>query len=112
MMSSIEILDGDGAAVATPGCSRAPAAAAPSPWSTSRTRPAATRRSPLGLTHDDLRARRDRVPDALERRVPIAWGLAGGYTPDVSRVVEVHLGTFVAAVRAREAVRAAGDLDR
>jgi hypothetical protein len=45
---------------------------------------------------------------ALERRVPIAWVLAGGYTPDVSRVVDVHLGTFAAAVRAREAQAARG----
>ncbi|WP_437676177.1 histone deacetylase family protein [Sorangium sp. So ce131] len=60
--------------------------------------------SPLDLTHDDLRARDDLVfRTALARGIPIAWVLAGGYTPDVSRVVEVHLNTFVAAVRAREA---------
>jgi hypothetical protein len=29
--------------------------------------------------------------------LPIAWVLAGGYTPDVSKVVGVHLGTFEAA---------------
>ncbi|WP_437734151.1 histone deacetylase family protein [Sorangium sp. So ce1335] len=69
--------------------------------------------SPLDLTHDDLRARDEIVfRTALERRIPIAWVLAGGYTPDVSRVVEVHLGTFAAAVRAREAARAAGDPGR
>ncbi|WP_437927511.1 histone deacetylase [Sorangium sp. So ce291] len=69
--------------------------------------------SPLDLTHDDLRARDEIVfRTALERRIPIAWVLAGGYTPDVSRVVEVHLGTFVAAVRAREAAGVAGDLER
>ncbi|AUX49048.1 deacetylase [Sorangium cellulosum] len=60
--------------------------------------------SPLDLTHDDLRARDELVfRTAQERGIPIAWVLAGGYTPDVSRVVEVHLNTFVAAVRAREA---------
>ncbi|WP_437780274.1 histone deacetylase family protein [Sorangium sp. So ce1097] len=65
--------------------------------------------SPLDLTHDDLRARDEIVfRTALERRVPIAWVLAGGYTPDVSRVVDVHLGTFVAAVRAQEAVARRG----
>lgn len=60
--------------------------------------------SPLDLSHDDLRARDEMVfRAALERGIPIAWVLAGGYTPDVGKVVEVHLGTFVAAVRAREA---------
>lgn len=64
--------------------------------------------SPLDLTHEDLRARDELVfRAALERRIPIMWVLAGGYTPDVSKVVEVHLGTFVAAARARELVRAA-----
>ena len=60
--------------------------------------------SPLDLTHDDLRARDELVfRTAQGRGIPIVWVLAGGYTPDVSRVVEVHLNTFVAAVRAREA---------
>ena len=29
--------------------------------------------------------------------LPIAWVLAGGYTRDVSKVVDVHVGTFDAA---------------
>jgi hypothetical protein len=27
----------------------------------------------------------------------VAWVLAGGYTPEVSKVVRVHVGTFEAA---------------
>jgi acetoin utilization deacetylase AcuC-like enzyme len=58
--------------------------------------------SPLDLTHDDLYARDERVFRTASRRgIPIAWVLAGGYTPDVSQVVEVHLNTFIAAARAR-----------
>ena len=54
--------------------------------------------SPLDLGHDDLRARDEIVfRTALRRRIPIAWVLAGGYTHDVSKVVEVHLNTFRAA---------------
>jgi acetoin utilization deacetylase AcuC-like enzyme len=54
--------------------------------------------SPLELDVDDLRER-DRRVFAWARRegLPLAWVLAGGYTPDVSKVVEVHLGTFDAA---------------
>lgn len=54
--------------------------------------------SPLDLDHDDLRER-DRVVFAWAKResLPLAWVLAGGYTPDVSKVVGVHLGTFAAA---------------
>jgi hypothetical protein len=37
---------------------------------------------------------------ARRERLPLAWVLAGGYTPDVSKVVEVHLGTFEAAAAA------------
>jgi acetoin utilization deacetylase AcuC-like enzyme len=56
--------------------------------------------SPLLLDHEDLRER-DRWVFAWAQRhgLPIAWVLAGGYTPDVSKVVRVHVGTF-------EAVRA------
>ncbi|MEQ1501436.1 MAG: histone deacetylase [Myxococcota bacterium] len=55
--------------------------------------------SPLELGHADLRARDRWVLDACRRRgVPVAWVLAGGYTTDVSKVVEVHLNTFRAAV--------------
>jgi len=54
--------------------------------------------SPLDLDHDDLRER-DRFVFAWakEQGLPIAWVLAGGYTPDVSKVVGVHVGNFDAA---------------
>jgi acetoin utilization deacetylase AcuC-like enzyme len=54
--------------------------------------------SPLDLDLGDLRER-DRVVFEWARRegLPLAWVLAGGYTPDVSKVVAVHLGTFEAA---------------
>jgi acetoin utilization deacetylase AcuC-like enzyme len=54
--------------------------------------------SPLDLDLDDLRER-DRFVFEWARRegLPLAWVLAGGYTPDVSKVVEVHVGTFDAA---------------
>jgi acetoin utilization deacetylase AcuC-like enzyme len=54
--------------------------------------------SPLDLSLDDLRER-DRIVFAWARRqaLPVAWVLAGGYTPDVSKVVAVHLATFEAA---------------
>lgn len=50
--------------------------------------------SPLNLTHEDL-AERDRMVFlfAREHGIPIAWVLAGGYTPDTSKVVEVHVNT-------------------
>ena len=51
--------------------------------------------SPLALDHDDLLAR-DRHVFAFARKhhLPIAWVLAGGYTADVSKVVQVHVNTF------------------
>lgn len=54
--------------------------------------------SPLNLNHADLYAR-DRFVFEFARQegLPIAWVLAGGYTKDVSKVVEVHLNTFKAA---------------
>jgi acetoin utilization deacetylase AcuC-like enzyme len=54
--------------------------------------------SPLVLDHEDLRER-DRWVFAWAQRhgLPVAWVLAGGYTPDVSKVVRVHVGTFEAA---------------
>ena len=54
--------------------------------------------SPLELDHADLRER-DRMVFAWAKReaLPLAWVLAGGYTPELSKVVEVHLGTFDAA---------------
>jgi acetoin utilization deacetylase AcuC-like enzyme len=54
--------------------------------------------SPLDLDHDDLHARDRVVFDWAKRHaLPLAWVLAGGYTPEVSKVVAVHLGTFDAA---------------
>jgi acetoin utilization deacetylase AcuC-like enzyme len=55
--------------------------------------------SPLDLDHDDLRER-DRFVFAWAKAqgLPLAWVLAGGYTPDVSKVVGVHVGTFDAAL--------------
>jgi acetoin utilization deacetylase AcuC-like enzyme len=54
--------------------------------------------SPLDLDHADL-LERDRMAFAWARRegLPLAWTLAGGYTPDLSKVVGIHLGTFDAA---------------
>jgi acetoin utilization deacetylase AcuC-like enzyme len=54
--------------------------------------------SPLDLDQGDLQER-DRAVFAWARRegLPLAWVLAGGYTPDVSKVVAVHLRTFDAA---------------
>lgn len=51
--------------------------------------------SPLALDHSDLQWR-DRVVFEFARGhgIPIAWVLAGGYTRDVRKVVEVHLNTF------------------
>lgn len=54
--------------------------------------------SPLDLTHEDLRARDTFVFETCKARgIPVMWVLAGGYTPDVSKVVEVHVNTFRAA---------------
>ena len=54
--------------------------------------------SPLDLTHDDLRARDAYVFEVCAAKgVPVMWVLAGGYTPDVSKVVEVHVNTCRAA---------------
>lgn len=54
--------------------------------------------SPLSLNHDDL-LERDRVVFAFVKQhdIPIAWVLAGGYTKDTSKVVQVHTNTFAAA---------------
>jgi acetoin utilization deacetylase AcuC-like enzyme len=53
--------------------------------------------SPLRLDHDDLFARDRSVFEfARANDIPIAWVLAGGYTKDISKVVRVHLNTFVA----------------
>ena len=55
--------------------------------------------SPLALDEDDLLERDRRVFQwARRERLPIAWVLAGGYTPDVAKVVAVHRNTFRAAL--------------
>lgn len=55
--------------------------------------------SPLDLDHDDLRER-DRLVFAFAKAngLPIVWVLAGGYTEDTRKVVQVHLNTFEAAL--------------
>lgn len=56
--------------------------------------------SPLDLGHEDLLARDELIFRAARRRgIPVAWVLAGGYTPDVRKVVEVHVNTLRAAAR-------------
>jgi acetoin utilization deacetylase AcuC-like enzyme len=53
--------------------------------------------SPLALDHAALRARDMTVFEfARSEGIPIAWVLAGGYTADVRKVVQVHLNTFEA----------------
>ncbi len=50
--------------------------------------------SPLKLDHTALLERDRRVfRFAAQAGVPVAWVLAGGYTPDVSKVVAVHANT-------------------
>jgi acetoin utilization deacetylase AcuC-like enzyme len=43
---------------------------------------------------------RDRLIFEFAKRhsLPVAWVLAGGYTKDISKVVEVHLNTLRASV--------------
>jgi acetoin utilization deacetylase AcuC-like enzyme len=55
--------------------------------------------SPLDLDHAALRER-DRMvfAECRKRGVPVMWVLAGGYTEDVTKVVEVHVNTARAAV--------------
>lgn len=55
--------------------------------------------SPLQLSAADLRARDEAVfRFAKKFSIPVAWVLAGGYTPDVSKVVEAHCNTALAAL--------------
>ena len=54
--------------------------------------------SPLDLDHDDLMARDTYVFETAYRLgLPCGWVLAGGYTKDTSKVVQVHVNTFRAA---------------
>lgn len=55
--------------------------------------------SPLDLGHEDLEARDRRVFEICKAAgIPVLWVLAGGYTKDTSKVVQVHVNTFRAAV--------------
>ena len=55
--------------------------------------------SPLQLSASDLHARDEMVfRFARKFSIPIAWVLAGGYTPDLSKVVEAHRNTALAAL--------------
>ncbi|GAB4169485.1 MAG: histone deacetylase [Terrimicrobiaceae bacterium] len=55
--------------------------------------------SPLQLSAADLRARDEMVfRFAKKFSLPVAWVLAGGYTPDISKVVEAHCNTALAAL--------------
>jgi acetoin utilization deacetylase AcuC-like enzyme len=54
--------------------------------------------SPLNLDHADLMARDRRVFEiARAAGIPVMWVLAGGYTSDISKVVEVHVNTWRAS---------------
>lgn len=54
--------------------------------------------SPLDLDHDALYQRDELVFQmTCQRGIPVAWTLAGGYTEDIAKVVEVHVNTFAAA---------------
>ena len=58
--------------------------------------------SPLDLDHQALRDRDDYVfAQCKARGIPAMWVLAGGYTKDISKVVEVHVGTARAATAQR-----------
>lgn len=54
--------------------------------------------SPLDLDHEALLAR-DRLVFRLakEHGIPLAWTLAGGYSQDIEKIVQVHTNTFLAA---------------
>jgi len=50
--------------------------------------------SPLELTHEDLKMRDRMVFEfAKSKKIPIAWVLAGGYCPEIEKVVQAHLNT-------------------
>lgn len=55
--------------------------------------------SPLNLDHRDLFLRDKKVfTFAQTNSLPVAWVLAGGYAPDVQRVVDVHVNTAIACL--------------
>ena len=55
--------------------------------------------SPLDLDHGDLFTRDKSVfAFAKSQRIPIAWVLAGGYAPNLTKVVDVHVHTAIACL--------------
>ena len=55
--------------------------------------------SPLDLDHRDLFLRDKRVFEfAKSKGIPAAWVLAGGYAPDLTKVVDVHVNTAMACL--------------
>ena len=55
--------------------------------------------SPLSLDQRDLFLRDKKVfTFARTNGLPVAWVLAGGYAPDVQRVVDVHVNTAIACL--------------
>lgn len=55
--------------------------------------------SPLDLDHQDLFLRDKRVFEfAKSNGIPAAWVLAGGYAPDLTKVVDVHVNTAMACL--------------
>jgi acetoin utilization deacetylase AcuC-like enzyme len=55
--------------------------------------------SPLDLDHRDLFLRDKRVFEfAKSNGIPAAWVLAGGYAPDLTKVVDVHVNTAMACL--------------
>jgi acetoin utilization deacetylase AcuC-like enzyme len=55
--------------------------------------------SPLNLDHGNLLLR-DKIVFAFAKAngLPVAWVLAGGYAPDVQRVVDAHINTAMACL--------------
>ena len=50
--------------------------------------------SPLDLSHEDLMERDRKVFEfAKSNELPVAWVLAGGYSKDIRKVVDVHVNT-------------------
>jgi acetoin utilization deacetylase AcuC-like enzyme len=50
--------------------------------------------SPLDLSHEDLMERDRRVFEfSKSNQLPLAWVLAGGYSKDIRKVVDVHVNT-------------------
>jgi acetoin utilization deacetylase AcuC-like enzyme len=55
--------------------------------------------SPLNLSHGNLLLRDKKVfAFAKANGLPVAWVLAGGYAPDVQRVVDAHVNTAMACL--------------